>query len=83
MLTESKQEERGGVNKMTDTNKLRQFMDAKGYTVRRLAAVIGISHEAMYQKLSNERGFKASEIMNIADALGLSRSERDSVFFCR
>ncbi|MFR7564442.1 MAG: helix-turn-helix domain-containing protein [Oscillospiraceae bacterium] len=68
---------------MTDTNKLRQFMEARGYTVRRLASAVGISHEAMYQKINNERGFKASEIMNIAEVLGLSRSERDSIFFCR
>lgn len=44
---------------MTDTNKLRQFMEARGYTVRRLASAVGISHEAMYQKINNERGFKA------------------------
>ena len=60
-----------------------RLLEARGYTVRRLASAVGISHEAMYQKINNERGFKASEIMNIAEVLGLSRSERDSIFFCR
>lgn len=68
---------------MTDSQKFKCFMRERGYTVKTLAKKIGISHEALYQKIANYRSFKASEIMSISEALGMSVADRDSIFFAK
>ena len=78
MLTESKQKE---VNEMTDSQKFKDYMKERGYTVKTLAEQVGISHESLYQKIGNERAFKATEIMRISEILGMSTSDRDEIFF--
>lgn len=66
---------------MTNSEMLRNIMRAHGYSVKTLAKKIGISHEALYQKIANERGFKAAEIMSISDALDMTSTDRDLIFF--
>lgn len=48
---------------------------------KELAEHIGISHQALYNKLNNVAEFKASEIFKISELLNLSGSERESIFF--
>ena len=68
---------------MTDSQKFKEYIRKCGYTVKSLAEKIGISHEALYQKIANERPFKASEIMNISEVLGMSVADRDLIFFAK
>ena len=68
---------------MTDTQKFKDRMISCGYTVKTLAKKIGISHEALYQKISNERSFKASEIMSISEILEMNIADRDEIFCAR
>lgn len=79
---DGKQTQEGG-EIMTDSEKFKCCMREHGYTVKTLAEKIGISHEALYQKIANERSFKASEIMAISDAMGMTVADRDSIFFAR
>ena len=79
MLTESKQKKE--VKEMTDSKKFKDYMKERGYTVKTLAEQVGISHESLYQKIGNERAFKATEIMRISEILGMSTSDRDEIFF--
>ena len=66
---------------MTDSKKFKDYMKERGYTVKTLAERVGISHESLYQKIGNERAFKATEIMRISEILGMSTSDRDEIFF--
>ena len=66
---------------MTDSQKFKDYMKERGYTVKTLAEQVGISHESLYQKIGNERAFKATEIMRISEILGMSTSDRDEIFF--
>lgn len=68
---------------MTDTQRLKEYIRNCGFSVKSLAKRIGISHEALYQKIANERPFKASEIMDISDLLNLSLEEKNDIFFAR
>ena len=68
---------------MTDSQKFKDYMREHGYTVKTLAEQIGISHEALYQKIANERSFKATEIMRISEVFGMSTAERDEIFFAK
>ena len=65
---------------MTDSQKFKDYMKERGYSVKTLAEQIGISHESLYQKIGNERAFKATEIMRISEILGMSTSDRDEIF---
>lgn len=78
LLTESKQK---GGETMTNSEMLKKIMREHGYSVKTLAKKIGISHEALYQKIANEHAFKASEIMSISDVLGMTAADRDNIFF--
>lgn len=66
---------------MTNAELLRKKMEEKGITFTFLALKIGITREALYNKLNNETEFKASEITVISNVLQLSGAERDSIFF--
>ena len=60
---------------------LKDEIEYRGISQRKLAEQIGISHESLYQKIGNERAFKATEIMRISEILGMSTSDRDEIFF--
>ena len=66
---------------MTATQKFKDYMKERGYSVKTLAEQVGISHESLYQKIGNERAFKATEIMRISEILGMSTADRDEIFF--
>lgn len=68
---------------MTNTNMLRKKISECGITFTFLASRIGITREALYMKLRNETEFKASEIVKVVDALGLTDKERNEIFFAK
>ena len=51
-----------------------------GMTVVSIARKTGVSRETIYNKLNGSVEFKASEILSISDALGLSAKERNEIF---
>ena len=48
-----------------------------------IAEKSGMSRETLYNKLSGNSDFKASEIMGISETLRLSNAERDEIFFTK
>lgn len=66
---------------MTNTELFRKKVEEKGITFKFLASQIGITREALYNKMNNETEFKASEIAAIANVLQLTSKERDEIFF--
>lgn len=66
---------------MTNTNKLKGKLAERGLTQAQLAKMIEMSPTTLSFKLNNEIEFKISEAKRIQEALGLSRDERDAIFF--
>ncbi|MBO4579822.1 MAG: toxin-antitoxin system, antitoxin component, Xre family protein [Clostridiales bacterium] len=68
---------------MVDLLLLKSTIDERGVKIVSIAEKMEISREGLYKKLSGDAEFKASEIEKITDALRLSKSERDSIFFAK
>lgn len=65
---------------MTNTQALGHKILSANISKRELANLLNISETCLYQKLSNKREFKASEISKIKNALGLSVGETVHIF---
>lgn len=68
---------------MTNTKLLEIALLRNDVSKKELAAILGISLQALYNKIKNKAEFKASEISQIAKTLKLSRREKESIFFAR
>lgn len=66
---------------MTDTQMLRDKIKSEGVSITFLAKKTGITRECFYQRLRNETDFRASEIVAIAQALHMTREQREAIFF--
>lgn len=66
---------------MTNTNKLKGKLAERGMTQSQLAEAIDISASSFSFKINNEVEFKVGEIKRIQNVLGLTRDERDAIFF--
>lgn len=66
---------------MTNTEMLKSAIDRKGLKQGYVAERLGITRQGFLKKLNNESEFKANEIQILHDLLGLSKSERDNIFF--
>ena len=66
-----------------NASELRAAISRRRRTYRSLAKSIGISEQALYNKLDGKSEFKASEIGTIAAELGLSPAETNYIFFSR
>lgn len=80
MCTQKKRA-KGVDKKMTNVSLLKSFIVKNKMTMKDLAKEIGISETSLSYKANNKREFTATEIDNISRALGLSTTERDSIFF--
>ncbi len=67
---------------MTNTEMLRDTIKAKGLKYNYVAEQLGITPYALQKKIDNENDFWAREIYVLTSVLGLSRKERDDIFFC-
>jgi len=65
---------------VTNTQALGHKILSANISKRELANLLNISEACLYQKLSNKREFKASEISKIKNALGLSVGETVHIF---
>ena len=70
----------GGV---VNSNKLKKAINRKGLKIRYIAEKLGISHEAMYNKVKGKTEFKASEISALIDLLDLTANDVFEIFFAR
>lgn len=60
---------------------LRATISRKRKTYRSLAKALGISEQALYNKLNGESDFKASEIKVLREELSLTSEEINYIFF--
>lgn len=67
---------------MTDTKRLRELIAQAGLKYKYVASVLGITPQALQQKIENDREFKVSEVDGLAKLLNLSPCEKDQIFFC-
>ena len=66
---------------MTNTVELEVQIVRAGVKKKDLIERLHISHTAFFNKMNNISEFKASEIATLVDALGMSREQRDLIFF--
>lgn len=66
---------------MTNTALLESYISESGLKVGYICEKLGLSRQGFRKKLTNESEFKASEINALAALLGISVTERDSIFF--
>lgn len=66
---------------MGNMAELRRKIDQSGMTMTAVAEKIGVSRETLYNKLSGESEFKASEIVSLTRVLRLEKTEQDDIFF--
>ena len=66
---------------MTDTTKLKLKISEKGLKISFVAEQIGITRASLSAKINNKSIFRANEIVTITKVLGLTRAERDAIFF--
>lgn len=66
---------------MTNTDLLKRKIDESGYKIAYIAEYLGISYQALYNKIGNKTQFLASEIMKLTELLKLTDDERNEIFF--
>nr|WP_317399787.1 helix-turn-helix transcriptional regulator [uncultured Gemmiger sp.] len=67
---------------MTDTARLRACIEKKGFKLKFVAKVLGLSPYTLSMKIENDSEFKVSEVDALAELLDLSLIEKDEIFFC-
>ena len=66
---------------MFNRNKLRAKIVEKGFTMEKLAKILGIDSATLYRKMSMKSDFTRNEIVMIKDALEMTVDEINSIFF--
>ncbi|WP_130861466.1 toxin-antitoxin system, antitoxin component, Xre family protein [Bacilliculturomica massiliensis] len=66
---------------MTDSKALRDWIDAKGLKMKKIASELHITPYSLQKKIDNMTEFKASEIAVFVTEFGMSKSKRDEIFF--
>lgn len=66
---------------MTDSAKLRDWINWKGLKLKAIAKAMHISPYALSKKIDNITEFKASEIAVFTNTYGMGAEDRDKIFF--
>lgn len=66
---------------MTDYAKLKGLMAERGLEVTKLAEVLGISRQSASAKINGKSPITLTDARTISIALGMTKEERDSIFF--
>jgi len=66
---------------MVDVDALKDCIEKSGMSKVFISKRTGILRETLHNRLCEKSEFKASEMMSLASVLGLSKSERDRIFF--
>ena len=64
-----------------NTLELKAEIAKSGRTNRALARELGISEQALYNKIQGKTDFKNSEMKKLAEVLSLSRKDVNLIFF--
>jgi predicted transcriptional regulator len=65
---------------MANIEMLKNVIDDSGMTMVAISKKSGIRRETLYNRLAGVGDFTASEIVGLAKALKLSKTERDQIF---
>lgn len=68
---------------MTDTSRLKEYIEKSGYRMSYIAKTIGITHQGLLLKINNKHEFKASEIDKLCKLLKINIRERMAIFFAK
>ena len=71
------------MNPRIDVLFLRARIIEKGYTYGTFCEKIGFSRSRWYSRIRQETAFTANEVLRISEALGLSKSDINRIFFGR
>ena len=67
---------------MTDTEVLKEKIDEKGYKLKGLASILGLSYYGLKLKIENVSQFKSEEIKELCKLLGIENlKEKEAIFF--
>lgn len=66
---------------MPNIDLLKKKIKESGMTMIAIAEKSGILRETLYNRLNGEGEFKVSEIVALTSVLGLTKKERDEIFF--
>ena len=64
-----------------NNNKIDELIKEKGVKKNFLAAKLGMSYPSLYKRLNGQADWKAGEVLTICKILGLSKQERQDIFF--
>jgi plasmid maintenance system antidote protein VapI len=65
---------------MTDTKELKTRITDSGLKLTAIAEALGLTRQALWNKIENVSEFKASEIAALADILHLTENEVTNIF---
>jgi len=65
---------------MVNIDLLKKTIDDRGMAIVKLSEKSGIDRATLYNRFNGKGEFTASEIVGIANALRLTKDERDSIF---
>jgi plasmid maintenance system antidote protein VapI len=65
---------------MTDTKELKARITDSGLKLTAIAEALGLTRQALWNKIENVNEFKASEIAALADILHLTENEATNIF---
>ena len=68
---------------MVNLLKLREVISESGMTMVAIASKSNILRATLYNRLTGQGDFTASEIEKISDTLHLSADQRDDIFFAK
>ncbi len=67
---------------MTDSCKLRELIESKGFKMKFVAEYLGLSSYGLSLKINNKQEFKTSEVSALCELLGITRlKEKEALFF--
>lgn len=66
---------------MTDSAKLKYFIEKRGLTQSKLAEMLDMNFVTLNNKVLNKREFSTIEIAKIQEILELSLEEKEEIFF--
>ena len=66
---------------LTDTERLKSIIKESGYKSYYIADFVGISYQALLNKINNLTDFRVCEIVRLCDLLKIDKKSRDEIFF--
>ena len=66
---------------MTDNKLLLSIIDKNGLKLKFISDKLGITQQALYNKVNGKSEFKVSEMNKLCEVLNLSNKEKKDIFF--